>query len=569
MRTSVKNKLIALVIFFITILVGVGVYASIMIGQVNKYSTNIAYEVIPGIEHSSRLDTLASDFRIMEYEHIISRSKDKMNDKEKVMEDLKSQIFDRISEYKKVSLDEEDKNLIDQVQNSLINYFNLHKTVMELSSSLKTEEAMKIMGGEGEKLYNKASDDLKKLVIYNEDFSKDLSDKGDAAASIGKKIFVGVNIIALIFIIIIAFAIITSILKPINLLKNELNTLATSGGDLTKKVEINSKDEFKELADAFNEFISNLRDIMVDVNNRTKITVENVEGIADNMGQLNNQIEEVHATTEQLSAGMEETAASSEEMNATVCEINESVELIAGKAKEGVNSSIEVSNRALALRQKALNAKKDADDIYASTKERLEKALEDCKVVEKINIFSETILNISDQTNLLALNASIEAARAGEAGKGFTVVADEIRNLAEQSNVTVSEIKKVAELVLASVENLSSGALEILDFVNTKVTKDYLNMVKTGEEYKMDAEGFNKTMEDFSSTCNQVKIAIENLTKAVEEITTSTTEGANNTTNIAESTMVVNEKSSHVIKQTEISRENVEGLLHVISKFKI
>lgn len=569
MRSSVKAKLVALVAFFIITLAGVGVYSSIMLGQVNTHSTTIVYELIPGIEHSSRLDTLTSDFRIMEYEHIISKSKEEMNSKEKVMEDLNGQIFEHIGEYKKTSTDEEDKKLIEEVQDSLLNYFNLHKTVMELSNSLKTAEAMKIMSGEGLNLYNKASDNLKKLVMYNEEASKKLSDQGDAAAEAGRKIFIGINIIVLILIVFVAFAIIKSILKPINLLKTELNTLATSGGDLTKKVEVNSKDEFKELADAFNEFISNLRDIMIDVNDKTKVTVENVEGISKNMGELDNHIEEVHATTEELSAGMEETAASAEEMNATVYEIKEAVELIANKAEEGVNSSMEVSNRALALRGKALTAKKNADDIYATTKEKLEKALEDCKVVEKINIFSETILNISDQTNLLALNASIEAARAGEAGKGFTVVADEIRNLAEQSNLTVSEIKKVAELVLASVENLSSGALEILDFVNNKVSKDYLNMVKTGEEYKMDAEGFNNAMEDFSSTSNQVKIAIENLTKAVEEITTSTTEGANNTTNIAQSTMVVNEKSGHVIKQTEVSRENAEGLLQVISKFKI
>lgn len=569
MKITVKTKLISLVTFFIIILIGVGLYSSILLKNINEHSTVIAYELIPGIESSSSLNILTSDFRIVEYEHILSKSKEEMKAKEKVMENLKNQIFKNINEYKNTITEEKDKELIGEVESSLINYFNLHKTVIELSNKLKAEEAMKIMNGKGLNLFNKASSDLKELVTYNEKYSKVLSDTGDSASSMAKKMLLFINIIVIVAIVFIAVTIIRSILKPIKLLKVELNTLATSGGDLTKKVEVNSNDEFRELADAFNQFISNLRDIISEVSNKTEITVENVQGIAVNMGDLNNQIEEVHATTEELSAGMEETAASTEEMNATVYEIKEAVELIATKAKEGVNSSIEISNRALSLREKSLTAKKDADDIYANTKEKLEKALEDCKVVERISIFSETILNISSQTNLLALNASIEAARAGEAGKGFTVVADEIRNLAEQSNLTVTEIKKIADLVLEAVENLSNGALEILDFVNTKVSNDYLNMVKTGEEYKMDAEGVNKIMENFSDTSNQVRIAVENLTKAVEEITTSTTEGANNTTNIAESTMVVNEKSSHVIRQTQVSEENAESLLKVISKFKI
>ena len=91
-------------------------------------------------------------------------------------------------------------------------------------------------------------------------------------------------------------------------------------------------------------------------------------------------------------------------------------------------------------------------------RKELEKAMEDAKVVDQINVLADSIMGITDQTNLLALNASIEAARAGEAGKGFAVVADEIRNLAEQSKENVENIQGVTDAVKKAVENLKTDA---------------------------------------------------------------------------------------------------------------
>ncbi|MCY6957173.1 methyl-accepting chemotaxis protein [Clostridium brassicae] len=567
MKASVKTKLISLVVFFILLIAGESIYSSSVLKNVNQHSTTIAYKALPSLKYSQLVNTLTSDFRIAQYEHIISSSKEDMANNEKIMEELNTEIQESLNNYKNTITGGEDEKLFNEVTSSWEQYLALNKKVIGLSNQMKTQEAMAIMKGEGKNHFDKVSEDLQKLVSFNEKASKQLSDEGDSAYSMVKKIFVILSVIIIIASSFIAFIIVKSILNPINLLKGELEVLATSGGDLTKKVEVNSKDEFKELADAFNQFISNLRGIILEVNNKTRITTENVEIIAKNMEALNGEIEDVHATTEQLSAGMQETAASTEEMNATAFEINQAVELIAKKAEDGVSSSLEVNERAVALREKALNAENDTSTIYDSTKEKLEQAIEECKVVENINIFSETILNISSQTNLLALNAAIEASRAGEAGKGFSVVAEEIRKLAEQSNLTVNEIKKVTGVVLSAVDNLSNGALEVLDFINNKVLKDYSNMVKIGDDYKKDAEVFNSLMDDFSNTSNEVKHAINSLTTAIEEITTSTTEGANNTTSIAQSTMIVTDKSGDIIKQTEDSKENAEGLIEVISKF--
>ena len=125
-------------------------------------------------------------------------------------------------------------------------------------------------------------------------------------------------------------------------------------------------------------------------------------------------------------------------------------------------------------------------------KAELEKAMEDAKVVDQINVLADSIMGITDQTNLLALNASIEAARAGEAGKGFAVVADEIRNLAEQSKENVENIQGVTDAVKKAVENLKTDAEHMLEFVETDVTDSYHKFDELAGYYNEDASNVNE-----------------------------------------------------------------------------
>lgn len=151
-----------------------------------------------------------------------------------------------------------------------------------------------------------------------------------------------------------------------------------------------------------------------------------------------------------------------------------------------------------------------------------EKAIKESNAVEQINVLSDAILEISSQTNLLALNAAIEAARAGEAGRGFSVVAEQIRKLAEESNETVSKIQAVTNTVIFSVENLSSGSSEILDFIDTKVKRDYEGLVSTGEQYNEDSVSMSSLMNDFSSTAEELATSVQNTMKIINEIAGAT-----------------------------------------------
>ncbi len=373
--------------------------------------------------------------------------------------------------------------------------------------------------------------------------------------------------------LIAAFFISSTISKPIAAVTELVGSmaeldLACEDSDRVKAAA-GKKDEIGRMTKSILHLKDEFRKIITRVREESNGVEHSVSKVKEYIFRLNNDIQEVSATTEQLSAGMQETAASSEEMNATSAEIEAAVESIAEKASNGATTASDINNRAEHINNSFLASKKNAADIFNQTSERLQRALEESKSVDKIGIFSDTIMQIAAQTNLLALNAAIEAARAGENGKGFSVVAEEIRKLAEESKVAVMQIQKETKTVVASVKNLSDSANELLTFVSEDVNKDYDTMLTSAEQYSSDANTVGELVSDLSATSEELLAAIHNMMEAINEITNATNEGANGTTNIAQKTSEVVVTSDKVLRQADLSKESSDRLLEVVAKFKV
>lgn len=343
-----------------------------------------------------------------------------------------------------------------------------------------------------------------------------------------------ISVIAIIISSIVGLLITRRIVKPIELSSQFMKRMGEA--DFTEYIPddlINRKDEIGVLGKSLLQMKDNTRETIESVQKVSTNVYEYAHEAIDSINALASSIENVSATTEELSANMEETAASAEEMSSASMEIEKEVEEATIKVEEGTNLAKEINNRASALKSEFITAIKEGESIIDSTSVKLEDALDESKAVNKIQILSQSIMDITEQTNLLALNAAIEAARAGESGRGFAVVADEIRNLAESSKNTVVEIQDITKMVISSVEKLVDSSNSMLDFMNKNVSEDYSKMIKAAEQYHSDAEIVSKLVEGFSSSTMKILDSIKCTNSVVDGIASAATEGAVGTSDVA------------------------------------
>lgn len=360
------------------------------------------------------------------------------------------------------------------------------------------------------------------------------------------------------------------IIHSVRNISASINVIA--GGDFVQKVPkklVNRKDDFGNLAKTLEGMRHSLRGLLAQVKNESANIDNVVESIDANVFTLNSEIEDVSATTQELAASTEETAASADQINSMTQQIDDAAREIATRAQDGATEAEDIHKRASQSKTNAVENRQKMEQMQAEIRSGLQKALEDAKVVEKIGILADSILNITGQTNLLALNASIEAARAGDAGRGFAVVAEEIRVLAEQSQEAVANIQAVTENVSSAVGNLAKDSNRLLDYVDQDVVESFALFEQMADDYNADATKINELVSDFSATSEELLASINSISEAIDGITLASNDSAAGTTNIAQKTVSIVNESSEVMKSAKVAEQSAEELRKNVDNFKI
>jgi len=438
------------------------------------------------------------------------------------IDEEKIAAIENSTEYLKIC---EDLNKIRDAQPDLILYAYISKAASEQINCVERdfvfdeESKHNIISG-----YAPLIEDGKFLGLLG----LDISDK-NAAAILEKtfKTYIAIYIFALISSILLSFSISRMLSRPLKKLMTSLKDMADGGGDLSRKLKVESRDELGQSALEFNRFVEKLKNV--------------IRAILEIAKNLNSSTENIQGAISSLMHNLNKQTDLENEANLQSRKVNESVEMLGINADIQSKAFILLSNRLRELSQSISELTKESEharellNAVAGNISEGKNSLEAAKnIMENIGKSSEELTgiaslinDISDQINLLSLNASIESARAGDAGRGFAVVAEEISKLADKTALNVKDIDRI---IKSNSLLINEGTQKVTFMVElfTKIIYDVdhiSNMLddfftKMKEQSLQDRDVTDET-ESMKDIMKQIKDLMEEHKKSVEVIASS------------------------------------------------
>ena len=348
---------------------------------------------------------------------------------------------------------------------------------------------------------------------FNQAVKDDLNDE------IGKLIGSLLLIVGAIIIAMLGFAFIlaTLISKPINNVNLMLKDISEGEGDLTKRLEIQTREEMGTMAGLFNQFASKIRDVVAQVKTSAGSLTNYTDEIHDAIEQANDSIEQINVEVQSMIDGLQNNASVVEQTTASIQELSSSAQMISKEADLVVGDSNEVL-RASKQGVDKLNRVVESVEQVKLSSESMYQVIETLKQSSDEIVGIVNLINaIADQTSLLALNASIEAARAGEHGRGFSVVAEEVRKLAEQSKTSAFQINGIIE----QISNDIHGAGQTMSKERLLVERSVKEAHETHGNFNQILtliEGINLKITNISQGAGQQSQISEEMAKAIDEL---------------------------------------------------
>ncbi|MFC5591303.1 methyl-accepting chemotaxis protein [Sporosarcina soli] len=358
-----------------------------------------------------------------------------------------------------------------------------------------------------------------------------------------------------------------SLSKPVRMVTDRMNRIAS--GDLSgEPLESRSKDEVGQLVNAINEMSGNTRQLVHDIN----IVSGSVTGQSE---ELTQSATEVKAATNQIATTMYELAEGAEMQANHAGDLAQSMEAFSHKVEEANEKGEQIHQSS----EEVLTMTAEGSRLMQSSNEQMEKidhiVQESVQKIhgldeqaQEISKLVEVIKDIADQTNLLALNAAIEAARAGEHGKGFAVVAEEVKKLAEQVSLSVTDITGI----VGSIQQESSSVADSLQVGYEEVTKGTEQIQITNKTFGQINHAVTEMAQHIQSVSENladITAGSQEMGSAVEEIAAITEEAAAGVEQTSASSQQTSSSMEEVAGSAEQLAKLAEELNGLVQQFKL
>lgn len=434
-------------------------------------------------------------------------------------------------------------------------------TVLEQMDELHTK-ALAINGvmlETNEKLYTAAAENAEKAQEYSFELLNLTSSLGVYAA-----------VLVFFFTLVIAVMLIRSFLNPIHKLQVALRKIAE--GDLRQQINSPYNDELGSLSHHFDHMVERVRDML----QHTQLVASSLASYSHSFQQSSSITahtnQDIVSTIQEISVGAEQQAGQSEqsaslirELEREVHEITEYTEVMLSTNQMANLNTRKGSESVMALREVSEHSRESVNKVYFA----LTKLSSQSKDISRI---TKSITDIANQTNILSLNAAIEAARAGVNGKGFAVIADEVRQLSDQtkeSSVLISQIIGELQAGMGEFQQFmleTKGKLEEQDHKVNETLSSFVaidqSIVEIGNQIGQihDKVDMTQTMNRrLAESVHSVAAIAEETAAGVEEVNASSVQQDNAIRDIARQAIEINEISQKLFKEINIFKIDLDA----------